>query len=78
MGDLVYALIMVTTMGDMDPIITSHPVTPFRSEEQCEKRLMTYLEEGYLMSSSNGKLVVSLQGRFTNKFATCVTLLDPQ
>ena len=78
MGDLVYALIMVTTMGDMDPIITSHPVTPFRSEEQCEKRLMTYLEEGYLMSSSNGTLAVSLQGRFIHSYATCVTMLDPQ
>lgn len=78
MGDLVYALILVTTIGDMDPLITSQPVTPFRSKEQCEKRLMTYLEEGYLMSSSNGKLAVSRQTQFTHNFATCVTVLDPQ
>ena len=78
MGDFVYALIMVTTIGDMEPLITSRPITPFRSEEQCEKRLMTYLEEGYLMSSSNGTLAVSRQTQISNSFATCVTVLDPQ
>jgi len=78
MGDLVYALIMVTTIGDMEPLIRAAPVTPFLSEEQCEKRLMTFLEEGYLMSSSNGKLAVSRQTQFTHSYATCVTMLDPQ
>lgn len=78
MGDLVNALIVVTTMGDMEPLITSRPITPFRSKEQCEKRLMTFLEEGYLMSSSNGKLAVSRQTQFTHSHATCVTVLDPQ
>lgn len=78
MVDFVYALIMVTTIGDMEPLITSRPITPFRSEEQCEKRLMAYLEEGYLMSSSNGTLAVSRQTQITHSFATCVTVLDPQ
>ena len=78
MGDLVYALIMVTTIGDMEPLITSHPIPPFRSEEQCEKRLMTFLEEGYHMSSSNGKLAVSRQTQFTHSYATCVAMLDRQ
>ena len=78
MGELIYALIMVTTIGNMEPHITAAPVTPFLSEEQCEKRLMTFLEEGYLMSSSNGKLAVSRQTQFTHSYATCVAMLDRQ
>ena len=78
MGELIYALIMVTTIGNMEPLVTAAPVTPFLSEEQCEKRLMTFLEEGYLMSSSNGKLAVSRQTQFTHSYATCVAMLDRQ
>lgn len=60
--EFIYPLIVVTTLGNMEePMVTSMPVTPFLSEEQCEKRLMTYLSEGFLMSMVNGKLMVGRQ-----------------
>lgn len=78
MGELIYALIMVTTIGNMEPLITAAPVTPFLSEEQCEKRLMTYLSEGFRMSKLNGTFIVSTQTQNTHTYATCVTMIDPQ
>ena len=78
MGELIYALIMVTTIGNMEPHITAAPVTPFLSEEQCEKRLMTYLSEGFLMSMVNGKLIVSRQTQNSHTHATCVTMVKPE
>lgn len=77
--EFIYPLIVVTTLGNMEePMVTSMPVTPFLSEEQCEKRLMTYLSEGFLMSMVNGKLIVSRQTQNSLTHATCVTMVKPE
>ncbi len=77
--EFIYPLIVVTTLGNMEePMVTSMPVTPFLSEEQCEKRLMTYLSEGFLMSMVNGKLMVSRQTQNSHTHATCVTMVKPE
>ena len=73
-----YPLIVVTTLFNVEePVVTSMPVTPFLSEEQCEKRLMTYLSDGYVMSTVYGKLIVSRKTQNTQTHATCVTMLMP-
>lgn len=77
--EFIYPLIVVTTLGNMEePMVTSMPVTPFLSEEQCEKRLMTYLSEGFLMSMVNGKLMVSRQTQNSHTHATCVIMVKPE
>ena len=70
MEEIIFALIVITKLGNMEPMLAFMPATPFSTEEQCEERLITYLSEGFRISKSyNEQLMVGRQTQ--NNSYTC-------
>ena len=74
-----WALVFVVTVGDSEPRIAVQPNHTFTSKEQCEKVLMTYLSDGYVMSmNSSEQLVISHEFAGVDEVASCVMLMEPE
>ena len=78
MEEIIFALIVITKLGNMEPMLAFMPATPFSTEEQCEERLITYLSEGFRISKSyNEQLMVGRQTQNTHTHATCIEMGIP-
>ncbi len=76
MESIIFVLLVVTIIGNTEPIFTFKPSIAFDTLERCEERLMNDWSEGDRISnyeySSQNRRMVSSQSRFKKTFATCV------
>ena len=81
--DLLWALIIAFTLvGDPEPRVWKDSPYLFPSEQLCEEKLMTYLDDGYVVSKEvSGRLSASKKVRFgpgyNHFYASCVGLMEP-
>jgi hypothetical protein len=76
-----FALLVVTTIGNTEPIFTFKPAIAFDTLERCEEQLINDLSEGDHISTydyfSQNRRMISSQTQFKKTFATCIETSVP-
>ena len=79
---MIFALLVVTIIGNAEPIFTFKPSMAYDTLERCEEQLISDLSEGDRISTydyfSQNRRMISSQTRFKKTFATCVEASVPQ
>ena len=79
MGTFVWIIIGAYSVMNDQPWPALRYEFTFSTEEQCEERLMTYMDDGFVLSrESSGGLVASMRTEVSKWTYMCASLLIPE
>jgi hypothetical protein len=78
MRTFVWIIIGAYSVMNDQPWPSLRPAFTFSTEEQCEERLMSYMDDGFVLSrESSGRLVASRSSEVSKWTYMCASLLIP-